>query len=105
MTSLLYSLTPPAGGESFLLWAIGILLAGALGVWRLYVAQLAKIEVMYLKQIETEREITKERLAEKDARISILENELKQIISEIKPSLDAANDIAEDFLKTLRNGQ
>ncbi len=112
MNYFLFSeIAPPGDFLSFLIWGIGILIAVIVAMWRLYVSAMNKIENNAKIQLEELKKMMEIRVDEKQELINKLLDEVKRlqgdnikIMSEIKPSLDAANTISESVLKFLRNG-
>lgn len=109
---LFTDIIPPDNFLQFLLWALGGALSIVIFMWRLYLTQLQKIEKMYLSKNDEQKAAAKEMNDYKDKliqelmqRVNELQASKERMISEIKPSLDASNSIAENVLQILRNGK
>ena len=103
---------PPAEFQKFLLWGIAGLVSVVGIIWRLYVSALKQIEANSKSQMKRVEDLMEVRVNDKQEVIDGLYEEVKRlqiekekIISEIKPSLDAANSIASSVLNMMRNGK
>lgn len=101
---------PPQDFQKFLLWGIGILVSVIAVMWRLYVSAMEKIEVNSKVQIAKIESIMNLRLEDKDEVIESQSIDLKRerdekmmFLTELKKSLDAANDVMKANVQMFRN--
>lgn len=91
--------TPPADFYGFLLWVIGVL-----------VFAIGSIVTMYVKSQAKVTDIYENRIKDKDRTIEMLRNDLRneqsekmKLIAEVKPALEAGNQIALNVFNLLTN--